>query len=881
MGKDASDQLIKDLKARHAFVRERVQKFAEIAKGLPIWCFYETKKTKIAKKILPTWISDRWSRGSILVPETSACLHTFPRQGLGKTHVMMNKFERKDCPDFIHVKGAIQLILKEAPNTLNRREKDAKKPHFMVPFGRNESFVGRETILQQLLSRIPPDANQDDCQRTALEGLGGIGKTQIALEVAHRVRDQHPDCSVFWVPAVDATNFENAYRQIGEALGILGLSDDKADVKTLVKAALSRESAGSWLLIIDNADDLKLLFTVTRLLAYLPFSRKGSILLTTRIHEAAIRFETRGNPITLKEMSDSEADKLLCTGLEDGQIRDIESKRSLLKLLTNLPLAIKQASAYMRSNRRVTISKYLERCQSGDKGMVKLLSRHFEDPDRAETSLNPVATTWLISFSHILRDCPLAAQYLKHICFLAEKDIPISLLSQEPDQWETDEAISVLQGYAFIMERQEQDSFDIHRLVRLAMRNWLQTNGEWQEWATKVFQRLTNEYPFPKHENRAIWTRYLPHGQAVLELRNECADKETGLLFNVAASHSILGKYNEAEQMYRQTLELTERVLGRENPSTLDSMNNLAVVLGNQGKYEEAEQMHRQTLELRERVLGRENPSTFDSMNNLALVLDSQGKYEEAEQIHRQTLELREQVLGRENPSTLDSMNNLANVLNSQGKYEEAEQMHRQTLELKERVLGRENPSTLSSMNNLALVLDSQGKYEEAEQMHRQTLELTERVLGRENPSTLDSMNNLALILENQGKYQEAEQMHRQTLELKERVLGRENPDTLASMNNLAEVLRSQGKYEEAEQMHRQTLELRERVLGRENPDTLGSMNNLANVLNSQGKYEEAEQMHRQTLELKERVLGRENPSTLRSKANLDICLKAKIDKGL
>ncbi|KAI1085916.1 hypothetical protein F5B19DRAFT_254622 [Rostrohypoxylon terebratum] len=115
----------------------------------------------------------------------------------------------------------------------------------MVPFGRNESFVGRETILQQLLSRIPPDANQDNCQRTALEGLGGIGKTQIALEVAHRVRDQHPDCSVFWVPAVDATNFENAYRQIGEALGILGLSDGNADVKTLVKAALSRESAGS------------------------------------------------------------------------------------------------------------------------------------------------------------------------------------------------------------------------------------------------------------------------------------------------------------------------------------------------------------------------------------------------------------------------------------------------------------------------------------------------------------------------------------------------------------------------------------------------------------------------------------------------------------
>ena len=113
-------------------------------------------------------------------------------------------------------------------------------------------------------------------------------------------------------------------------------------------------------------------------------------------------------------------------------------------------------------------------------------------------------------------------------------------------------------------------------------------------------------------------------------------------------------------------------------------MNNLAIVLNSQGKYEEAEQMHRQTLALRETVLGREHPDTLDSMNNLALVLDSQGKYEEAEQTHRQTLALMETVLGREHPDTLASMNNLANVLDSQGKYEEADQMHRQTLALME-----------------------------------------------------------------------------------------------------------------------------------------------------------------------------------------------------
>jgi tetratricopeptide (TPR) repeat protein len=144
-------------------------------------------------------------------------------------------------------------------------------------------------------------------------------------------------------------------------------------------------------------------------------------------------------------------------------------------------------------------------------------------------------------------------------------------------------------------------------------------------------------------------------------------------------------------------------------------MSNLAQVLNREGKYEEAEAMLRQTLAIGEKVLGREHPDTLASMNNLALVLDSQGKYEEAEAMHRQTLAIGEKVLGHEHPSTLMSMSNLAGVLGSQGMYEEAEAMHRQTLARREKVLGHEHPDTLMSMSSLALVLNSKGKHEGAE----------------------------------------------------------------------------------------------------------------------------------------------------------------------
>ncbi|KAK8097365.1 kinesin light chain [Apiospora sp. TS-2023a] len=701
--------------------------------------------------------------------------------------------------------------------------------------GRNENFVGREDILSQLLERLPPSAKPDACQRAVIEGLGGIGKTQVAIEAAYRVHQAHAGCSIFWVPAVDMTMFENAYREIGRALEVKGIEDDRADVKALVKAALGRDEVGPWLLIIDNADDMAL-FTNGQLLSYLPFSRQGSILFTTRNHQAAVRLDTRDD-IRLRELDEAEARELLHQRLQERQIGDLEHTTKLLDYLTYLPLAIRQASAYMASNADVTVLKYLNYCKSSDQQMTKMLSKAFDDQyrdrDRDGAIHNPVATTWLVSFQQVLRDAPVAAGYLQSIAYFAEKDIPVSLLSAGEDEMERDESISTLRAYAFILDRGTPDRFDVHRLYSEAEQMHRQT---------------------------------LALRETVLGREHPDTLSSMNNLANVLKNQ---GKYVEAEEMHRRTLALRETVLSREHPDTLASMNNLAESLRQQGKYVEAEEMHRETLALRETVLGREYPSTLGSMNNMALVLDRQGKYAEAEEMHRQTLAMMETVLGREHPSTLASMNNLAISLRQQGKYVEAEEMHRRTLALRETVLSREHPDTLASMNNLTESLRQQGKYVEAEEMHRRTLALTETALGREHPDTIGSMNNLAESLRQQGKYAEAEEMHRQTLALKETVLGREHPDTLASMNNLANVLGNQGKYEEAAQQQGQALEGYKNILGEEHPRTLGSMNNLALVLDRQGKYAEAEQMHRRTLALKETVLGREHPSTLASMNNL------------
>ena len=511
----------------------------------------------------------------------------------------------------------------------------------MVPFGRNKGFVGRGSVLEQLLATVPPEKEKDDCQRTAIEGIGGIGKTQIALETAYRVRDKYPNCSVFWVPAVDVTTFENAYRDIGRKLNVDGVDDDKADVKTLVNAALARESAGSWLLVIDNADDAGL-FGDTSLTEYLPFSVKGSILVTTRNHEVVVGMDIAAtNTILVEGMSKDEALNFLNTNLQERQMNNMEHTAELLELLAYLPLALKQASAFM-AKKNLSTTKYLDICRSSDKEMANLLSENFEDRHRYtayKEIQNPVATTWLISFRHVSDHDQLAADYLKFMCLLSEKDIPLSILPPAEGLAKA-KAIGTLKSFAFISEHETPDAYDVHRLVRLAMFNWLKEKGHLNEWTITVLKRLGDVFPYPKHENRGIWVRYLPHTRRVLDDQG-IADNDKGkqnLLSVVAAGFNILGQYEEAEAMHRRAYKGYEKVLGPEHPYTLTSVNNLGLVLQSQGKYEEAEAMHRRALKSREKVPGPEHPDTLTSVSHLGSVLQSQGKYKEAEAIRQRHL---------------------------------------------------------------------------------------------------------------------------------------------------------------------------------------------------------------------------------------------------
>jgi len=217
-------------------------------------------------------------------------------------------------------------------------------------------------------------------------------------------------------------------------------------------------------------------------------------------------------------------------------------------------------------------------------------------------------------------------------------------------------------------------------------------------------------------------------------------------LNNLAALYESQGRYEQAEPLYLQALELSQRLLGEDHPNVATSLNNLAGLYKSQGRYNEAEPLYLQALELRKHLLGEDHPNVATSLNDLALLYESQGRYNEAEPLLLQALELWKHLLGEDHPHVATSLNNLALLYKSQGRYNEAEPLLLQALELWKHLLGEDHPDVATSLNNLAGLYKSQGRYEQAEPLYLQALNICERRLGVEHPNTVTTRKNLEAL---------------------------------------------------------------------------------------------------------------------------------------
>ncbi|KAL4985433.1 violaceus kinesin [Aspergillus falconensis] len=808
-----------------------------------------------------------------------------------------------------YAKALLTLVPLYGPGAVRKGVKEDS--YWMVPFRKNLGFVGRE----EEISRIDGLMQQiHGPSKIAICGLGGVGKTQIALELAYRTRERDPEFSIFWIPCTSYASVEQACLNIAQLVGMKGLKPGEA--KDRVKSYLSQGSSGKWLLIFDNADDMDMWFggsaAAAGLVDFIPQNEQGRVLFTTRNRKLAVKLAS-SFVIEILEPDAQTGLKILEKALiRKDHLEERDATIALLGQLMFLPLAIIQAAAYINSN-DLGVSDYITLLQEQEPDVIDLLSEDFGDDGRYQEIQNPVATTWLVSFQKIQESNQLAADYLSFMACVNPRDIPQSLLPPAKSKRDKLEAIGLLKGFAFVSEQVQDHALSLHRLVRLSARNWLRKHQQFHQQIRKTADQLDRVFPDDNYANRKLWREYLPHALSLLNekefeeelmkyvelvrnigrcLRTEGRYKEATAIFerlismqkvgkddpdiptliilsDLASTYRYQGQWKEAEELEVEVLGIQKQVLGPEHPETLRSMANLASTYRNQGQWKKAEELEVEVLEICKRVLGPEHPDNLRSMNNLACTYREQGQQKKAEALDMQALEIRKRVLGPEHPDTLTSMANLASTYWKQGQWKEAEELQVQVLEIEKQVLGPEHPSTLTNMANLACTYRDQGQRKKAEKLEVEVLEIRKRVLDPEHPDTLVSMNNLACTYREQGQRKKAEALDMQVLEIRKRVLDPEHPDTLVSMNNLACTYREQGQRKKAEALDVQALEIRKRVLGPEHPDTLTSMANLASTYWNQGQWKEAEELQVQVLEIEKQVLGPEHPSTLTNMANL------------
>jgi tetratricopeptide (TPR) repeat protein len=697
------------------------------------------------------------------------------------------------------------------------------------PIGHMPPLVrGRDDLVEELATA----AVEPDSKVHVLTGLGGCGKSTVALALARRCREAGQ--LVWWLPTVDRASVTS--RLLGLAQ-LLGAPD--GEVREALAGRISPsdvlwrrlETVHGWVLILDNADDPSVLATAEHSASagagWLRSTGAGLVLVTSRTTNA----RAWGPLATVHSVANLGVDdsaQVLCDLAPDAG--DIVHARKLAVRLAGLPLALHQAGAYLSSDFAAE-RDFDAYGRALDTRFGELLGRG--DDDRAQ-----VASTWELSLDALAaHGKPQARELLQVLsCFAAASPVPSLLLDLKligqriGGQAAAEDGLAGLHSLGLIETRSGETGrtrplVQVHSLVAETVRHRAgETLTDSYCTAVDLLHNAVTRLSAQNLQDQPAWLTLLPHLQALLErevavpvaalerlawsahvmadaLRwggaylasfDDVADRALqritmlgadheqtlALRFSRAHANSMLGRWTEAEAEFRDILIVRSRTLGPEHPDTLSTRHMIADVLVYLGKPADAASEFGKILTARRKVLGPDHPDTLDTWHDAAWVLAVQGRNAEAEAELRQILAIQLRVLGPEHRDTLHIRHHIANALAAQGKPAEAEAEFRQILAIQIQVLGSDHPDTHTSLQGIGDALAAQGRAAEAEAEFRQALETRLRVLGPSHPDTLTTRHNLGCALRDQGKAAEATAELQQVLSARTQTLGPEHPDS-------------------------------------------------------------------------------------------------------
>jgi tetratricopeptide (TPR) repeat protein len=728
---------------------------------------------------------------------------------------------------------------------------DAGEPEVWNVRRRNRDFSGREAQIVQLRDGLLSGRHS---VVYALHGMGGIGKTQIALEYAHRFAGQYD--LVWWVDAEQADQIPVRYGELADRIGIAVAEAGAEHNARMLLQHLRKRSR--WLIILDNAEDPD---QVERWLPEGP----GHVLITSRNPN----WRRLARPTALDVFT--RADSLAYLRTRVPGIAE-EQAETLAKELGDLPLALAQAAGVIENG--MTVDRY-RRLLSDSTGRIL---REGEVPDYPA----PLAAAVGIATEGLGDAHPDATALLRLAAFLGPEPIPtewletarsrLSTIPGDPEDlmW-TRAALEPLRRYG--LARIDGEAFQIHRLTQAVLRDQADP-GQVEAIRDDVASVLATVMPGDPEtpENWPAWASLTSH--LISQHIDVTHRPELRPMLRDAVNFLIRSAQPRIAAEFAVTLrEAWTAQLGPDHPDVLTCTQYLGHATSDLGDIQGARPIIEDALTRRRRTLGDDDADTLQSANDLAAILAWLGVQQESLRVIEDTLARRRRVLGDDHPDTLQSASNLAVALRRLGQHIASREMDEDTLARRRRVLGDDHPDTLQSAVNLAESLHALDETAEARRLQEETRARCRITLGDDHPLTLSAVQGLASTLRTMGKHSESRSLAEDTLARRCRAFGENHPDTLRSAHGLAVTLNSLREYAEARRVLEDAVSRLRRVFGQAHPETLAAVHSFAATLYSLREYAEARRVLEDLVSRRRRVLGEDHRSTLNSAQTLAVTM--------
>ena len=815
--------------------------------------FYEERNNEAKLQTLLNFLTDRtflfigFSLDDAYIREQLEYVHKIYKGGADSFYILLrqSEIEKANLPGYVtpvpfsDFGKPLEDLIEELSNIANGNSappkpptepinpKDALKNHFNVPFAsKGEAFVGREGLREKIWQSLNQSGRAAIGQAVSIEGFGGLGKTQLAVEFAHAYSDRYEN-GVFWLTADE--NLDNQLIRIGEDLRWISQSDTGFNQAELVRNRFRKLS--DCLIIFDNVDEEHPIDN------YLPErDARPHILVTSREEQDGFY------PINLGILNKEEARILLLQIAERSPKLDAEEKalENILQELDGLPLAIELVGGYLKRRGSISFQDYYEFLQNEP---LERLEEKFSD--KTFTKHNKSIIRTLKISEKLLSETKYLEEILDILAWSGKSTMGYSLLRElvgTQDKLLLKEALGVALELHFIKQEESAERYAIHRLLA-KVRRYEKPIEQNQEWHKKIVISLEEWFKAREDEFNSL-SEFEDELEHLVEWQNLTLNylpsKATYLTVLSASPTWQRGVFQEALKLHLQALDLYKKEQINNKELLAIIYNGIGVINNDLGNSQEALKYFDDALNIRQNLQDNKNIDTANTLDNIGISYGYSANFRKALEFQLQALEMRRELFAENQPDIARSLNNLGATYSDLGNPQKALELKQQALEMQRELFGEKHPDVAVSLSNLASTYSDLGNYRKALELNEQALKMRQELFGEKHPDIAQSLSSLGYTYGESGNYRKALELNEQALKMRQELLGEKHPDIAQSLNNLASTYDYLGNYRKAFNLYESALKMSRELSGEKHPKTILTCGNLIRTLSKLGKREQA-----------------------------------------